>query len=345
MRGIKTIFLIIASVVFFASCNRGGVEPVEMGEMEKYSDPLTKFEVMYPSNWFKIVDEGQFFWAYSDSLARKRFNGYDAEGFPGGKISVIVKTIDTAQNTYKNILTRFGEKFQPEFYTEKTTIDMNGIEVHKYVYEFQRIDGLFKGITYVGTTDSSTATILEMEAFANTFDEMYKEGFQKIADNFKLAETMSMTPDTLFVSEEAEPPSENLKTVSGDGFSISIPDNFGKERDLYKSKSAINSYLYLGERRGDCQIKVEIFDAKGAKLQKIVDDSKSAFGNANPSKTTLGGKEAFMIAYAPTSDLKGKVWFAINNDKLYRVLITWYVPEADDYKSIFEKSVGTFSFK
>lgn len=345
MYRLMTFIIILTTLVIFSSCDRGGVKPVEMGELETYVDNFTEFEVQYPANWYTIENSGEFFWAFSDSLARRRFKSYDAEGFPGARLAVYAKTIDSV-NTYDKIIRTFAtDKWKEEVVTEKGTATLDGKEALKLVYEFQRLDGLFKGITLIATSDSMTATIFTFESFASTFDEMYKPKVDEIISNLKLAKTIQMVPDTLYEEVEADPPSSNLKTVSGTGFSIQIPDNFGRETDRWKTASSLESYLYLGQRRGDSQIKVEIFDAENASLKSIVDDNKSGFGNAAPVKTNLGGEEAFVMEYTPGNDLKGKVWFVKKEDKLYRILITWYVPEAEDYKAIFEKSAQSFSFK
>jgi hypothetical protein len=345
MYRLMTFIIILASVIIISSCDRGGVKPVEMGEFETYVDDFTKFEVQYPGNWYTIENKGEFFWAFSDSLARRRFKAYDAEGFPGARLAVFAKKIDSV-NTYEKIIDDFTtKKWKQEVITEKEVTKLAGKEAHKIVYEFQRLDGLFKGITLVTTVDSITATVFSFESFASTFDEMYKPKVDEIMNNLKLAQTIVTVPDTLYEEVEADPPSSTLKSVSGTGFSLQIPDNFGKERDQWKSASSLESYLYLGQRRGDSQIKVEIFEAENASLKSIVDDNKGAFGNATPQQTTLSGQEAFVMSYAPGNELKGKVWFVKNNDKLYRVLITWYTPEEADYKPVFEKVVNTFTFK
>ena len=43
--------------------------------------------------------------------------------------------------------------------------------------------------------------------------------------------------------------------------------------------------------------------------------------------------------------VKGKVWFAMKGDKMYRITINWFTGEEKDFLPIFEKSVASFKFK
>jgi hypothetical protein len=332
-------FTALISIMILASCDQGP-KPVEIGELKTYSDPATKFSILYPSNWNQQSVAGARFVAFSHDQVRRRFNQYDSQGFPGAKIDVMVVVLDSTKNLDSVIA---GSKiFDPSLYeTAPTTV--GGVEGKKLSYSFELEDGMFNGLMIFATKDGGRATVLSFETFAGTYD-IYKEKFDEIIASLQLAETPRQTIDTVFQTEEAEPPSMTLAERSGDGFSIGIPDNFGAE-NIGKSTGALKSWSFLGKRRGDSFIKIETFDASKSKdLKKIVEENKSFFGNGTPQKTTLGGKESYRIDYKPAGKVKGKVWFAISGDKLYRVVINWFVDEEAAFLPPFEKSVQSFKF-
>ncbi|MCO5252278.1 MAG: hypothetical protein M9949_12800 [Candidatus Kapabacteria bacterium] len=332
-------FTALISILILASCDQGP-KPVEIGELKTYSDPATKFSVLYPSNWNHQSVAGARFVAFSHDQVRRRFNQYDSQGFPGAKMDVVVVALDSTRNLDSVIA---GSKiFDPSLYeTANTTV--GGVEGKKLSYSFELEDGMFNGLMIFATKDGGRATVLTFETFAGSY-EVYKDKFDEIIASLQLAETPRQTTDTVFQTEEAEPPSLTLAVRSGDGFSIGIPDNFGAE-NIGKSAGALKSWSFLGKRRGDSFIKIETFDAsKNNKLKEIVEENRKFFGNGTPQKTTLGGKEAFRIDYKPAGKVKGKVWFAISGDKLYRVVINWFTDEEADFLPPFEKSVQSFKF-
>lgn len=335
------LFATIVSVMIFTSCDRGP-KPVEILDLTTYTDQATKFSLLYPSNWNQSSVAGARFVAFSHDQVRRRFNQYDPEGFPGAKIDLMVVPLDS--NVTLDSVIAGAKIFDASIYeTAPTTID--GVEGTKLSYSFELGKGkMFNGLMIFATKDGGRATVISFEAFDNSY-EIYKEKFDEIIASVKLAETPRQTIDTVFQTEEAEPPSMTLASRTGDGFSISIPDNFGAE-NIGKSQGALKSWSYLGKRRGDSFIKIETFDAsKNKNLKEIVDDNKQFFGNGTPQKTNLGGKEAFRIDYKASAKVKGKVWFAISGDKLYRVVINWFTDEESAFLPPFEKSVQSFKFE
>lgn len=348
MKRILTLLSIIALVVIMTSCGQDKPEPVEMGDMKTYTDADTKFEVQYPGNWYVLENPGEFFWVYSDSIAKRRFGKYDAEGFPGARILVTVKTLDTAANKFENIIKVFGsDRFGGEFYTANgEEITVGGVKGLKYEYGFPRYDGEFKGMTVIATPDSVTATILQLEAFADAYDNLYKAQFDKILSTFKIAQTIVKSDSVVFVETENDPPTMNLANVRGDGFVLGIPDNFYKNNSAPKAPSAEKSYFYWGDRRGDSFIRVDIFDASKQKdLNKIADENKAAYGNSTPKDAKVDGKSAKRFDYKASPTVKGRVYFVVNGEKLYRITTNWFVDEEADFLPPFEKSVNSFKFQ
>ncbi len=334
----KSLALIgIAFIIL--SCD-SGPKPVEIKELAEYKDAVLGFSTKYPKNWQVSSVQGDRFVVFSHPEARKRFSKYDPEGFPGAKYEVISFKLDS-NRTFDEVLN--GVKvFDPTAYKESsTTID--NVSAKKYSYEFELNDGLMNGEMYIAQKDANYATVVRFETFGGSW-ETYKNSFSDILKSVVLASTpKEKVKDTITQVVEELPPSMNLMEKDGDGFAILIPDNFRSE-NVAKSPGALRVYNYMGLRRGDSYIRVETFDASKSKdLKKIVEDNKAKF-NATPRETTLGGKKSYSMDYKASKDVKGRIWFVINGDVLYRVTINWFVPEEKDFLPAFEKSVATFKF-
>lgn len=322
---------LIAIVLF--NCG-GGPKFTEVKELETYKDPATKFEVKYPSNWFVAQKlTGDRFLVYSTKPAMERFRRYAPEGLPAVKIELNVTrldsiiTLDTVQA--KNMI------FQKEVYSEPEMVEINGVQVRKIDYAFELEDGPFHGVMYVGAKDTGRATVLQIEAFAGSW-EHYKKTFDEIVSSLVLAQTPPKRADTVYVQQEAEPPSKELKEKMGKGFSIKIPDNFNKEGGLY-----------IGGRRGDSYIKVDVKDvSENVNFDKTVEESRKRFPGASAAKAMkLDGQKALMFSYKPSGSVDGEVYFTMKGGKLYQITLNWFKGEADDYKPIFRKCAKTFKFQ
>ncbi len=338
---IKTnlILLSIFLLVLLVSCDRGP-KPVEIESLSTYTDKVTNFSLKYPSNWEKTSVPGARFVVFSHNSVRNRFNRYDPIGFPGAKIDLVITPLDSLV-TLDTVIAK-SKIFGPEYYDE-ANITVDGIQGKKFVYSFELDGGMFNGIMIAATKDNRRATVLTIECFDNTY-EKYKNSIDEIIGSLVLATASERRVDTVTQIVEAEPPSSNLETRDGDGFTIGIPDNFGLE-NIGKSASALKSWSYLGKRRGDSYIKIEMFDSKNKELKAIVDELKPTLpGASNPTKTTLSGKDAFFINYKPSGKVSGRVYFAVKDNHLYRITLNWFNDEAKDYLPIFEKSVASFKF-
>lgn len=332
-------FLMFSLTFYIMSCD-SGPKPIEIQGMDTYVDQVTKFSVKYPKNWVSRSTPGARYVVVSDQQVSSRFAKYDTDGFPGAKIDVTVNSLDSTINI--DTIVAKSKIFDPSIYQDSKT-NVDGIEAFRLDYSFPLNNGMFNGIKIIGTKDNKRASVLTIECFDGTY-EKYKNEINDIISSFKFALAPEKTVDTITEVVEADPPSATLNIRQGDGFTIGIPDNFGSE-NIGKSGNALKSFSYLGKRRGDSYIQIEIFDSKKKELKKIVDELKGSLKGASaPQKTTLGGKEAYLINYTPSGSVGGKAYFAINNDKLYRVIINWFKGEEKDFLPVFEKSVQSFRF-
>lgn len=327
----KMIILAMAaliSILCFSKCGGKG-DVVEIKSLAVYEDPAVKFSIKYPENWISQQVTGARFLVFTTKTAKTRFVRYDALGTAGAKIEVLVTSLDSTM-TLDSVMA--NKLFQPDAYTPAKNITIDGVQGFMQTYAFELEDGPFHGEVYYATKDNKLATTIYFEAFGGTFDE-YKKQFDEIIASIKLAAKPAEKSDTITVVEEADPPSTTLRTVSGEGFSIDIPDNFSKEGGMY-----------LGQRRGDSYIKVDVFDASKTKdLSKLVDENKKKLpGAGGTTNISIGGEKAMKVAYNPSGKVGGEIYFVLKNKKLYRLTLNWFKGEEKDFKPIFQKCAMTW---
>jgi hypothetical protein len=331
----KKIFLILFSIMISSllliNCGGKG-DVVQIKNLVVYEDPAVNFSIKYPDNWVVQQVPGSRFLAYTSQGAKKRFLQYDPLGTTGAKIEVLVTAIDSIQ-TLDTVMA--NKMFQPDIYSDPKTVTIDGVQAVKQTYDFELEDGPFHGEVYYATKDNKLATTIYFEAFGGTYDE-YKKGFEEILASVNLAVQPGKKTDTIYEEIEADPPSETLRTVSGEGFSINIPDNFSKEAGMY-----------MGKRRGDSYIKIDVFPAeKTTDISKlVVENRKKLSGAGSTEDITINGEKAKKVAYRPSSKVAGEMYFILKNKKLYRITLNWFRGNAEEeklFKPILQKCVMTF---
>lgn len=340
----KNIFnssvILFGILLLLNSCDKGP-KPIEISNLEIKKDETRKFEIKVPSNWINIVTPTKRIISFSNKESQNRFYKYDATGFPGAKIDLQVINIDSA-NTLDLVIEK-SKIFPAEYYSAPVKVNIDGVSATKFTYTFELEDGSFDGITYIATKDNEVATVINFETFANT-KELYKDKFDEIFKSIKLAvNPAKKSADTTTQLIEAEPASPTLKNFPGQGFNIQIPDNFRAE--ITKANGVLYSRNFTGDRRADCNIRVDVRDAKSTSLKKIAEENQAGITGASKlNSTKIGGKEAYFFNYSANKDVKGRIFYVINDNKLLQVSLTWFVGEEKDYLPIFEKSVGSINF-
>lgn len=337
---IKSLFMIAGFALIINSCDKGP-QPVEIKDLVVKQDETKKMEIKVPSNWHTIVNPGKRIISFSSKEAQSRFFKYDATGFPGAKIDLQAFSLDSL-NSLETIFEK-SKIFPAENYSAPEKVTIDGVEGKKVTYTFDLEDGSFDGAIYIAAKDSASATVIIFETFAGS-KEQYSAKFTEILNSVKLAVTPAKkVADTITQVVEAEPASATLKNFDGQGFKISIPDNFRAE--VTKAANAVYSRNFTGDRRADCNIRVDVREAKATNLKKIAEENQATIKGASAvNATKIGGKEAYYVNYAATKDVKGRIYYILNANKLYQVSLTWFVGEEKDYLPTFEKSVNSLSF-
>jgi hypothetical protein len=332
------IFTLALALVILSACNQGP-KPIEISSLDKIVEPNYKYEISIPSNWQNSKSSKRVA-SFSNKETSERFRKYDATGFPGAKVDLEIATIDSSG--LEGMIAK-KKAFSGEAYSAPIQVTIDGIQVTKLAYSFPLDDGDFDGEMYVGTKDNKTATIINFGTFAGTKDK-YKDKFAEIIKSIKLAITPEKKEGDVVINNiEATPASKKLKAISGTGFSVSIPDNFKTEAGGAK---ALFSKRYIGERRGDCYLQVDVIDSKRSNnLKNIADGTKNAVKGGDLKETKFGGQTAYFFSYNPAKEVNGRIYFALKNDNLYRFTINWFKGEEADYLPVFEEVIKSFNIK
>ncbi len=336
---LSLVLSLVFAVILIGGCGEGK-KTVEIKSLQDYQDPILYFSLKFPSNWETQKSPGDRFIAITNKLAMKRFRAYDPEGEACAKIEVQVIKL-SGDVTIDSIIDK--KLFTTETYTKPKEVMLDGVKAIMQSYTFPLNDGIFQGEVYYAQKDADVVTIVSFEAFAGTFD-FYKDKFNEILKTVQLGRMPTQKSDTVKKVVEAPPPSLTLVNYKGEGFTIQISDNLDVKNP--KAGGVIKSYQFIGERRADCEIRIDIIDASKQKsVEKIAEQNKSAHGNGNASATNLGGEKAMVFNYSPVSGVMSKAYYVVKGTRCYRITMNWFKGEEQQFKPIFEKSINSIKFQ
>jgi hypothetical protein len=341
MKKLSALFLsAVLTVMLINGCGKKEEPIVDVKGYSVYTDPEVDFSIKYPSNWLVQKYPGFRLIAYTSREAAGRFRTYESEGVPGAKMEIYAVKLDSNITIDSVMKMKF---FESNIYKDPVPVTIDGIQGVKQTYAFELNDGIVEGTIYYFVKDPHFATIIDFEAFKGNYSK-YAANFDEILKSAKLAVMPTKVKKDSVQVKEAEPPSTDLTSVSGDGFSMQVPMNF--EQQNVSTPGALKAYNFIGERRADGNIRVDIFDAsKQSDLDKIIKANAGKYKGAAPTATSLGGKKAYVFEYMPVAKVKSRVYFAVSNNRLYRVTVNWPTDEEQNYKPVFERSIKSLKIK
>lgn len=340
----KNYFKIILSAIILTVALSACGEKYETPQIEGlvvYTDSLTMMSVKLPKNWQQIPAAGKRVISIPNKGLLQSYTDYNTEAVPGAVIRVHIYKLDSVK-TVASIIDKHKQSLMNVKTQKEKKIMIDGVEGTEFIYNFPLTTGEVNGIRIIAAKDAGTATEISIDCFGGAY-EIYKPQIDEVIKSLKLGMTIAPKPaDTTKVA--ADPPTMKLVTKSGNGFTIGIPDNFYPE-NANAIKNAIGTYNYAGDRRGDCNIRIDVLDgAKVANLKNTVDKNKAAYQGKEPSKTTLGGKEAYRFDYSPARGINSRVWYVLSNKKVFIVTMNYFVGEKDMFLPPFEKSINSIKF-
>lgn len=329
--------LILAAPLVIASC--GKPAPPEVKEWAFYQDSYG-MEFQYPKGW-QIIDEASTIRIYPSPEVAQRFGPppqedatagveirFGSEKFKAVNMGTLAAYKDAALAKIKEANT-LDKEWQ-------MTVRNTPAEVISYHAKLSSRTTIY-GRRIVLAHDSSFF-YLSFEAFNTDY-----EGFQPYVDSIVASWKLPKPKENYKDPNAASKPSPDVARYQSAVLDIQYPDNFECTPAPKKGKTefAVN----IQGLRQDCNITIDVFPAEKLSLDKVFDQNKAKFNPKSAGDAKIDGNNAKFLVTSVNPTIDRKVYFTVKNDKVYRVILTWYKPMAADFQPAFEKAIGTLKLK
>ncbi|HTX18448.1 MAG TPA: PsbP-related protein [Bacteroidota bacterium] len=320
-----------------SSCSKP--KPPVIADWESYQDPFYGFELQYPKGWL-VNAEANRIKIYSSQEAATYFFDPSSGGKNGVEVlfgfenfaASGVSTLDAYDAQTKDKLSGIGtiDSDQPG-----TLGKENG---HLISYT----SNIAKGVTIYGrrtiVVRDSVFYYVNFSGFNDDY-QLYGAVFDTILASIKLPK-----PKVAVNKVDEDKPSTELSKYSGDFFQIQYPDNFEYSFPPKKGETMFSMNIHH-KLRQDCAVQIDILPAKKLDVEKVFKQNKDIFKPKSTGDTKIDGLAAKFLSYAPEPKVGGKAYFVVKDDKVYRLVITWFQPMSADYVPAFDKVVESFKIK
>ena len=320
-----------------SSCGKSQAPVIK--EWDIYQDPFYGFELQYPKGWL-VNAEANRIKIYSSQEAATWFFDPSSGGKNG--IEVLfgfenfatsgVSTLDAYKAQTKDKLSNIGTLGAEQ----ASTLGKEPGQEISYVSKIS------KGVTIYGrrivTVRDSVFYYINLAGFNDDY-QLYGAVFDTILSTIKLPKPKV----TVKGVDETKPSSEWTK-YPGDFFDVQYPDNFEYNFPPKKGETIFSLNIHHKIRQ-DCAIQIDILPAKKLTVAKVFDQNKAKFNPKSTNDTKIDGLDAKSLTYTPEPKVGGKAYFVVKDDKVYRLVITWYQPMAADYVPAFDRIVSSLKIK
>lgn len=335
-KGLVLTFVLLAALL---SCAKKQ-EIIPIPEMQRYDDPYERFSVMYPGNWVMQPDAKRATF-YSSEDAKSRFIDPTSTGPLGAAMTIAIAPQDTLVDVEQAVQ---GSKDEIQGATieadQSITFSDRPAVMYGYSYYVDEKTRL-RGYKVFALADS---TLYRFEA----------EGFNERFDAYRTIMDSTFRTIRLFRPKTAATfstgPSTTLASYSSDHFEMEYPDNF-ESNFPQKKKETIELVEFKGYRQ-DCTIRVEVVPAKKNPLNKVFDAYKASYeagGQYRVKRTaqmTVGGEQVlYLDLSARKFEVDSRAYFAVKNDRIYYVFLSWYRPQTNVYVPVFDNCVNSLKIK
>jgi hypothetical protein len=331
------LVLTAAASLFMASCGKPSAPEVK--EWAFYQNTYG-MEFQYPQGW-QVIDEASVIRIYPSPDVALRFgpppqedatNGieirFGGEKFKAVNIGTLAQYKDVALAKIKEMNTVDKE------YT--MTVRNEPADVITYHAKIGPRTTIY-GRRIVLAHDSSFY-YMGYEAFNDDFTA-YQPIVDSIVSSWKLPKPKENYKDP----NAASKPSAEFSHYQSSVIEMQHPENFEAKPGPKKGK--IEFAVSFQGLRQDCTIDIDEFPAEKLSLDKVFDQNKGLFHPRTQGDATIDGNKAKFLETSVNAQIDRKVYFTVKNDKVYRIILTWYKPMTADFKPAFEKAVSTLKIK
>jgi hypothetical protein len=329
--------VLVALAFVLSSCSKP--QPPVIKEWDMYQDPFYGFELQYPKGWLVNAETNQIK-IYSSQEAATWFFDPSSGGKNGVEIlfgfenfaTAGVTTLDAYLAQTKDKLSGIGVIGG----SQQTTLGKDTAQEISYSSKIS------KSVTIFGrrivTMRDSVFYYVNLAGFNDDYT-LYAGVFDTVLSSVKLPK-----PKVPVAKGDEDKPSNDWTKYLGEFFEVQYPDNF--EYSFPPKKGEITFSMNIHHKlRQDCAIQIDMLPAKKLTVDKVFDQNKGKFNPKSTKDTKIDGLDAKYLTYSPEAKVDGRAYFTVKNDKVYRLVVTWYKPMADAYLPVFEKAIASLKIK
>ncbi len=323
--------------LLLSSCSKPQAPVVK--EWDLYQDPFYGFELQYPKGWLVNAETNRIK-IYSSQEAATWFFDPSSGGKNGVEILFGFENFATAGVTTLDA------------YAAQTKDKLSGIGVvsggqqatlgKEPGQELAYTSKISKSVTIYGrrivTMRDSVFYYVNLAGFNEDYN-LYSAVFDTVLSSVKLPK-----PKVAVSKVDESKPSAEWTKYPGEFFEIQYPDNFEYTFPPKKGETIFSMSIHHKIRQ-DCAIQIDVLPAKKLTVAKVFDQNKARFKPKSTNDTKISGLDAKYLTYAPEPKVDGRAYFVVKDDKVYRLVVTWYQPMAADYVPVFEKAVSSLKIK
>lgn len=329
----RNLFYFLFAAALISGCGKN--EQVQPLVYQNYSDPYNGFHFSFPQSWVLSADPGKVS-IFSSQEAINKFYDPTENSEQGSMISVQVRAAGKTEdlNSFYAAVADSDKEIIPS-YTSVTDVTIDGVPGKKLTYSIQLGNKLkLNGEKYLAVADS-LEYIIDYKGFNDRFDT-FKPVCDSLVKSFSFPVKKSAADINL--------PSQNFESFNNNFLEIGYPDNFDYTIAQAKGESLF-SITFSGYRQ-DCTLQIDVLPAKGLSTDQAFDQNKVRYKTSSGSgQKNIAGLNFYYINYKLVANVNSRAYFAVKNDKLYRVTLNWYIPEEKDYLTVFEKMVNSIKLK
>ncbi len=327
----KYLYFALFLSIILMSCGKK-MEPVKIGTLKEYKDPLFGFSIQYPEEWKQFGQAGKARFYQSQGVFQK-FLDKGKPGELGTEVVVLISQLDN--KTFDDFLEEIRQDIKNEGRIDKesntTILDKNAIRFDYTIPITTKLN--LVGYKFVFQSDT-----LFYEIGFSGFGEMYDAHaavFDAIFKSFALPKPVMKTIEGFVASEIFD----KYETPF---FIINYPDNLNFD-NVAKGKNDLS--IQIRADRLDCTIRFDVFSAQNLTVEKVFEQNKGLYKVKSTSERTIDGLKSLYLNYSPVSNIESRAYFVVKNDKVIRVTINWFNPQKDIYFPVFENIINLMKLK
>jgi hypothetical protein len=333
----KKMLWIIGTAMVLSGCAKK-TDKVAETAYSRYQDGYVRLNFAYPTGWQPQSAETGRIYVYSSPEAAAKFYAYSSEGKDGAMLVVTYEKMDTLKNLDRIVHERQNE------------LSANGFDISEVKAEaLAGMPGTL--LHYSGVIDAKTKVEgLQVQAVKDSFKYSVRyEGFNKMFPAYKAAfDTLLATialPEAKTKATEADlsKPSKAFKQFENNFIKITHPENFDPEFPTPKPPAEFSMEVKM--YRADSNLRLDIMPAKGLTVEKVLEQNAKMYKEQSRGESKIDGVKAVFLNYSPAAGVQSRVYFAVKNDKIYRVITNYYKPMKADYEPALEKMVASLTAK